>query len=50
MLADQFNYLYSNAVGTEQKPSGEMTKRLETLKAELEAHKARLEQVLRTIA
>jgi len=50
MLADQFNYLYSNMAGVEQKPSGEMTKRLETLKAELEAHKARLEQVLRTIA
>ncbi len=50
MLADQFNYLYSNAVSVEQKVSGEMTKRLETLKAELEAHKARLEQVLRTIA
>jgi photosystem II stability/assembly factor-like uncharacterized protein len=50
MLADQFQYLYSNMVGVEQKPSGEMTKRLETLKAELEAHKARLEQLLRTIA
>ncbi|NJD17889.1 MAG: hypothetical protein FIA95_01185 [Gemmatimonadetes bacterium] len=49
MLADQFQYLYSNMSGTEQKPSGEMTKRLETLKAELEQHKARLEQVLRTI-
>jgi hypothetical protein len=50
MLADQLQYLYSNMVGVEQKPSGEMVKRLETLKAELEAHKARLEQVLRTIA
>jgi len=50
MLADQFQYLYSNMVGIEQKPSGEMVKRLETLKAELEQHKARLEQLLRTIA
>jgi photosystem II stability/assembly factor-like uncharacterized protein len=50
MLADQFNYLYSNMVGVEQQPSGEMTKRLEVLKAELQAHQARLEQVLRTIA
>jgi hypothetical protein len=49
MLADQFQYLYSNMVGVEQKPSGEMTKRLEVLKEELERHKARLEQVLRTI-
>ena len=49
MLADQFSYLYSNMVGTEQEPSGEMVKRLEVLKAELEEHKARLERVLRTI-
>ncbi|MDP2955263.1 MAG: hypothetical protein Q8N53_02480 [Longimicrobiales bacterium] len=50
MLADQFQYLYSNMVGTEQRPSGEMTQRLETLRAELEEHKARLERLLRTIA
>jgi hypothetical protein len=50
MLADQFQYLYSNMVGVEQKPSGEIYKRLETLKAELERHKARLETLLRTIA
>lgn len=50
MLADQFQYLYGNMVRGEQKPSGEMYNRLETLKTELEAHKARLERVLRTIA
>jgi photosystem II stability/assembly factor-like uncharacterized protein len=50
MLADQFSYLYSNMVGTEQEPSGEMVKRLEVLKAELEAHRARLERLLRTVA
>lgn len=50
MLADQFSYLYNNMVGGEQEPSGEMVKRLEVLKAELEAHKARLERLLRTVA
>lgn len=50
MLADQFQYLYSNMVRVEQQPSGEMYTRLETLKAELEEHKARLERLLRTIA
>lgn len=49
MLADQFQYLYSNMVGVEQKPSGEMVQRLGVLKAELEEHKARLERLLRTI-
>ena len=50
MLADQFQYLYSNMARGEQKPSGEMIQRLDTLKTELEAHKARLERLLRTIA
>ena len=50
MLADQFSYLYNNMVGVEQEPSGEMVKRLGVLKAELEAHKARLERLLRTVA
>ncbi len=48
MLADQFQYLYSNMVGVEQKPNGEMYKRLETLKAELETHKGRLESLIQT--
>lgn len=50
MLADQFQYLYSNATRVEQKPNAEMYTRLQTLKEELERHKARLERILRTIA
>lgn len=50
MLADQFSYLYNNMVGADQEPSGEMVKRLEVLKAELEAHKAHLERILRIVA
>lgn len=50
MLADQIQYLYSMLQTADQKPGRDAYERLETLKTELEEHKARLERLLRTIA
>ncbi|HSG09856.1 MAG TPA: hypothetical protein VLA36_15960 [Longimicrobiales bacterium] len=49
MLADQIQYLYSMLQSADQKPGKDAYQRLDTLKAELERHKARLERLLRTI-
>ena len=49
MLAAQLSYLYSSLQRADQKPGVDQYERLETLQAELEAHKARLERLLRTI-
>ncbi|HSM60681.1 MAG TPA: hypothetical protein VK849_07775, partial [Longimicrobiales bacterium] len=50
MLADQIQYLYSMLQTADQKPGRDAYERLETLRTELEEHKARLERLLRTIA
>jgi photosystem II stability/assembly factor-like uncharacterized protein len=49
MLADQLSYLYGNTQRADQKPGVDMYERLEQLKTELEAHKSRLERLMRTI-
>ena len=50
MLADQIQYLYSMLQSADQKPGKDAYERLDTLRTELEQHKARLERLLRTIA
>jgi len=49
MLQAQLQYLYSGLQRADQKPGRDSYERLATLEAELEAHKARLERLLRTI-
>ena len=49
MLQAQLQYLYSGLQRADQKPGRDSYERLETLEAELAAHKARLERLLRTI-
>lgn len=49
MLQAQMQYLYSGLQRADQKPGRDSYERLETLQVELEAHKARLERLLRTI-
>ena len=49
MLADQLSYLYGNTQRADQEPAADMYTRLEVLVTELEAHKARLERLMRTI-
>ena len=49
MLADQFNYLYGNTQRADQKPAVDMYERLDDLKGQLEAHKERLQRLIRTI-
>ncbi len=49
MLQAQLQYLYSGLQRADQKPGRDSFERLETLEAELAAHKARLERLLRTI-
>ncbi len=50
MLRDQLNYLSENSQQADQEPGVDMYDRLEILVAELEAHKARLQRLIRMVA
>ena len=50
MLRDQLDYLSDNSQQADQKPGEDMYERLEVLIAELEAHKARLQRLIRVVA
>ena len=50
MLRDQLDYLSDNSQQADQKPGEDMYARLEVLVAELEAHKARLQRLIRVVA
>ena len=49
MLRDQLNYLSGNSQRADQKPGEDMYERLEVLVAELEAHKVRLQRLIRLV-
>jgi hypothetical protein len=49
MLRDQFQYLYGNSIGVDQRPAVDMYDRLDFLKAELEEHKQKLETLMRSV-
>ena len=49
MLRDQLNYLSGNSQRADQKPGEDMYERLELLVAELEAHKVRLQRLIRLV-
>ena len=49
MLRDQLNYLSGSSQRADQKPGADMYDRLEILVAELEAHKVRLQQLIRLV-
>ena len=49
MLRDQFQYLYGNSIGVDQRPAVDMYDRLDFLKAELEEHKQKLERLMRSV-
>ena len=49
MLRDQLNYLSGNSQRADQKPGKDMYERLEVLVAELEAHKVRLQRLIRLV-
>ena len=50
MLRDQLDYLSDNSQQADQKPGEDMYERLGVLVAELEAHKARLQRLIRVVA
>ena len=50
MLRDQLDYLSDHSQQADQKPGGDMYERLEVLVAELEAHKALLQRLIRVVA
>jgi hypothetical protein len=49
MLRDQLDYLSGNSQSADQKPGEDMYERLEVLVAELEAHKVRLQRLIRLV-
>ncbi len=49
MLRDQLNYLSGNSQRADQKPGEDMYERLEILVSELEAHKIRLQGLIRLV-
>ena len=49
MLRDQLDYLSGNSQSADQKPGEDMYERLEVLVAELEAHKERLQRLIRLV-
>ena len=49
MLRDQLDYLSGNSQSADQKPGEDMYERLEILVAELEAHKVRLQRLIRLV-
>jgi photosystem II stability/assembly factor-like uncharacterized protein len=49
MLRDQLNYLNGNTQRADQKPGADMYERLEVLVTELEAHKERLQRLIRMV-
>ena len=50
MLRDQLNYLSGNSRRADQKPAEDMYERLHILISELEAHKVRLQRLMRMVA
>ena len=49
MLRDQLNYLSGSSQRADQKPGEDMYERLEVLVSELEAHKIRLQRLMRLV-
>ena len=49
MLRDQLSYLSGNSQRADQKPAQDMYERLHILISELEAHKVRLQRLMRMV-